>query len=191
MKVMLCQSVPNLGEIGATVNVAAGYARNFLFPRKLAVQIDSVSAQQIAHETRIIRKREEEHRAAMHGVAGEMAKLQIEIPARAGTEGKLFGSVTTANIAAALKDLGHEVDRRNIKLEAPIKSLGSYSVPIRLATDVEASITVQVIAEAEEAAPEPAAEPVAVEAAEDAEAEAGERKSSAPPVFPGIDPEGE
>lgn len=152
MKVILSQNVPNLGDMGSEVNVSPGYARNFLFPRKLAVQIDSASAQQLEHERRIIAKRETAHRKVMEGVAATMSGVKIELTARVGEEGKLFGSVTTANIAAALKDLGHEVDRRNIKLESPIKTLGSYEVAIRLAKDVDATVTVEVNAEEVEAA---------------------------------------
>ncbi len=155
MKVILSQNVANLGDMGSEVNVSPGYARNFLFPRKLAVQLDSTSAQQLEHERRIIGKRETEHRKAMEGVAKGMSAIKIELTARAGDEGTLFGSVTTANIAAALKDLGHEVDRRNIKLDGPIKSLGSYEVAIRLAKDVDAKVTIEVSAEVVE---EPAAE---------------------------------
>jgi len=147
VKVILSQNVTNLGDMGSTVNVSPGYARNYLFPRKLAVQIDSASAQQLEHERNIIAKREAVHRKAMEGVAKGMSGIKIELTARSGDEGKLFGSVTTANIAAALKDLGHDVDRRNIKLEAPIKSLGSYQVAVRLAKDVDATIAVEVSAE--------------------------------------------
>lgn len=155
MKVILSENVANLGDMGSEVNVSAGYARNFLFPRKLAVQMDSASAQQLEHERRIIAKREAQHRTLMEGVAKGMSGVKIEVTARAGEEGKLFGSVTTANIAAALKDLGHEVDRRNIKLEAPIKSLGSYEVAIRLAKDVDAKVKIEVNPEVVE---EPTAE---------------------------------
>ena len=88
----------------------------------------------------------------MEGVAQSMSGVIIQLTARSGDEGKLFGSVTTANIAAALNDLGHEVDRRSIKLEVPIKTLGSYEVAIRLAKDVDAKITVEVKAEEVEAA---------------------------------------
>lgn len=179
MKVILSQNVPNLGDMGSEVNVSPGYARNFLFPRKLAVQIDSASAKQLDHERKIIAKREQEHRKVMEGVAGGMKGTKVEITARAGDEGKLFGSVTTANIAAALKDLGHEVDRRNIKLEAPIKSLGSYEVAIRLAKDVEASVIIEVSAEEVEAAPaEEAEESKALLEAAIAEADAEEAEAT-------------
>ncbi len=147
MKVILSQNVPNLGDMGSEVNVSPGYARNFLFPRKLAVQLDSTSAKQLEHERRIIAKREAEHRKVMEDVAKGMSGLKVEITARSGDEGKLFGSVTTANIAAALNDLGHVVDRRNVKLDGPIKSLGSYVVAVRLAKDVDANVTIDVIAE--------------------------------------------
>jgi len=173
VKVILSQNVPNLGEIGAEVNVSRGYARNFLFPRRLAVQLDSASAQQIEHEKRIIAKRETENGKEMEGVAAGMKGAKIEITARAGDGGKLFGSVTTANIAAALNDLGHVVDRRAVKLESPIKSLGSYEVAVRLAKDVETIVVVDVNAEELEETPEESTELLEAAIAEvDAEEEA-------------------
>ncbi len=180
MKVILSQNVPNLGDMGSTVNVSPGYARNFLFPRRLAVQIDSASAQQLEHERKIIAKRELEHRKAMEDVAKGMATIKIELTARAGEEGKLFGSVTTANIAAALNDLGHEVDRRNIKLEAPIKTLGSYEVAIRLAKDVDAKVTIEVSAEEVEVAVAEESTALLDEAVAEVDAEEAAERGAAP-----------
>ena len=148
MKVILNENVPNLGEMGATVKVAAGYARNFLLPRKLAVPAESGSAKQIEHELRIIRKREEKHLAKMAEYAKTLENLTIEIKVRAGEEDKIFGSVTAMNIADKLKELGHAVDRKNVHLEEPIKALGIYTVPVRLAKGVDANVKVWVASEA-------------------------------------------
>ena len=112
MKVILCEHVSNLGEMGETVNVADGYARNFLIPRKLAVSVESASARQIEHEMRIIRKREERVREQLRVVAKQLEEATFEFKARAGQDEKLFGSVTSAQIAEKLKDAGYDVDRR-------------------------------------------------------------------------------
>ncbi len=147
MKVILCENVPNLGEMGATVKVADGYARNYLLPRKLAVSADSSSAKQIEHEMRIIRKREEKVREQLAGVAKQLGGVTVEIKAKAGEEDKIFGSVTTAHIAEGLKALGHVVDRKGIIIEEPIKSLGIYTVSVRLAKGIEATVKVWVTKE--------------------------------------------
>src|SRR5690606_29934457 len=124
VKVILSENVPNLGEMGETVRVKDGYARNYLFPRNLAVPAESGSAKQIEHEMRMIKKREEKRKIALREVVKQMEALTVEIKARAGEEDKIFGSVTSAMIAEKMKELGHEVDRRSVKLEEPIKALG-------------------------------------------------------------------
>ncbi|MBI5092728.1 MAG: 50S ribosomal protein L9 [Candidatus Hydrogenedentes bacterium] len=150
MKVILSENVPNLGDMGATVKVAAGYARNFLLPRKLAVPAQSGSAKQIEHEMRIIRKREEKHLSKMAEYGKTLEALTVEIKVRAGEEDKIFGSVTSANIAEKLKELGHAIDRKAIHLDEPIKALGIYTVPVRLAKGVDANVKVWVAAEVKE-----------------------------------------
>jgi large subunit ribosomal protein L9 len=144
MKVILSEDVTNLGKMGSTVNVADGYARNFLLPRRLAVRADSGSAKQIDHEMRVIHRREEKQRAILAEFAKKLEGLTVEIKARAGEEEKIFGSVTTANISEKLAELGHQIDRKSIALEEPIKSLGIFGVPIRLASGIEATIKVWV-----------------------------------------------
>jgi large subunit ribosomal protein L9 len=144
MKVILCEDVDNLGHMGDEVKVADGYARNFLLPRRLAVQADSASARQIEHELAIIRRREKKRQAEMTDVAKTIEALTVEIKMRAGENEKLFGSVTTSHISEKLAELGHDVDRRKMKLAEPIKSLGIYSVPVRLAREVEAQLKVWV-----------------------------------------------
>jgi large subunit ribosomal protein L9 len=134
--------------MGTTVKVADGYARNFLLPRKLAVPAQSGSAKQIQHEMRIIGKREEKHLAKMAEYGKTLEALTVEIKVRAGEEGKIFGSVTTANIAEKLKEAGHIIDRKAIKLEEPIKALGIYTVPVRLAKGLDVNVKVWVASEA-------------------------------------------
>ena len=155
MKVILCEDVDNLGHMGDTVKVAPGYARNFLIPRKLAVVAESATAKQIEHEMRIIRKREEKKRAELSVVRGTLEGLVVEFTAKAGEEGKLFGSITTLHIAEKLREIGHDVTRKSVKMAEPIKTLGDHEVSVRLMKDLDATLKVKVVPEA---APEP--EPV-------------------------------
>lgn len=159
MKVILCENVDNLGEMGQTVKVSAGYARNFLFPRNLAVGLDSANAKQIEHEKQKIKRKEERFRNEMTAVAKEIEKVTVEIKARAGEGDKLFGSVTSGHIADELKALGHEVDKKSIQLSEPIKSLGIFPVPVRLASGIIAEVKVWVTGEQLEEESEPAEAP--------------------------------
>lgn len=178
MKVILCEDVEHLGSIGEEVNVAPGFARNYLFPRKLAVGLETGTARQIEHELRIIRRREETQRKSLKGVMGNLENLTIEITARAGDEGKLFGSVTSLHVAQKLAELGYKVDRRKIRMKEPIKSLGVHTVPLQLMPGVDGKIKVTVIGEVM-AKTAPDAELAEVEAAERAE-EAAERGEETP-----------
>jgi len=144
VKVILCENVPNLGEMGSTVKVAEGYARNYLLPRKMAVPAESDSAKQIEHEMRNIKRREDKLRTEMTAVAKKIEALTIEFTMRAGEEDKLFGSVTAAQISESLGALGYTVDRKNIHIEEPIRTLGIFTVSAKLAKGVEANIKVWV-----------------------------------------------
>ena len=150
MNVILCEDVDNLGDMGETVRVAPGYARNYLLPRKLAVLVDSASARQIEHEMRIINKRQVKRRAELTEVAQGLEGLELTFTAKAGAEGKLFGSITNAHIATRLQELGHAINRRKIELHEPIRSLGEHEVKVTLTSGIGASIKVIVEAEAPE-----------------------------------------
>jgi len=159
IKVILCDDIDSVGNMGETVRVAPGYARNFLIPRKLAVLAESASARQIEHELKIIKKREDRKRAQLKEVAKVIETVTVDIQVRAGEGDKLFGSVTNAHIADRLAELGHKIDKKNIKLEEPIKQLGIYTVPAKLGVGVEAQIKVWVSGLAtEEAAADTSAE---------------------------------
>lgn len=153
MKVILREDVEHLGHMGDTVTVAAGYGRNYLLPRNLAVAADSASAKQVEHELRIIKRREERMHKELEGVKSTLDGVQIDVLAKAGEEGKLFGSITTLHIAEKLAEKGHEVDRRKIILAEPLRSLGEHEVVIRLTRGVEATIKVVISAQEEEAVP--------------------------------------
>ena len=154
MKVILREDVENLGAMGETVNVAPGYARNFLLPRKFAVTEESASANQIEHELRIIKRREEKLRKEQGEYKGTIDGVKIEFLAKVSEEGKLFGSVTSLHIAEKLQEAGHQVDRKRIVLKDPLKSLGEHEVMLRIAPGIEAAIHV-IIAKDEEAPAEP------------------------------------
>jgi large subunit ribosomal protein L9 len=157
MKVILSQDVEHVGHTGQTVKVADGFARNYLLPRKMAVHCDSGSAKQIDHERKVIARREEKRRAVLTEVAKGIEALTVDFQVRAGAEDKIFGSVTTVHIADRLAEMGHPIDRKSIHLEEPIKSIGIFLVPVRLASGIEANLKVWVSAIEEpgaQAAPE-------------------------------------
>ena len=153
MKVILAADVEKLGHKGDVVTVADGYARNFLVPKGLAMTASKGALKQ-AEQMR--RAREEETKKAKEAAAAKVATLgasPVYISARAGEEGKLFGSVTNSDVARAIvEQLGEEVDRRQIRLEDPIRTLGSHQIEIHLHEEVNALVTVEVIAHEEEPA---------------------------------------
>jgi large subunit ribosomal protein L9 len=181
MKVILCEDVDNVGDMGEHVNVAPGYARNFLLPRKMAVLADSGNAKQIEHEMRIIRKREEKLRKELEEVSKGMSGLKVEFTAKSGDEGKLFGSITTLHIAQKLQEMGHEFNRKKIVLGEPIKSLGDHEIKLKLGAGVSVAVIVSVTAEVS-AEPEPAETEAEVdgEATEAVESEAAPESAEVP-----------
>ena len=151
MKVILSDDVTNLGQKGDVVSVADGYARNFLVPKGLALVATKGSLRQAEQ---MQRAREEQERRDKQEAASRVAKLgasPVYIAARAGEEGRLFGSVTASDIARGIEDqLEESVDRHLVRLDEPIRSLGTYSVEVRLHAEVNALVTVEVIAYEEE-----------------------------------------
>ena len=154
VQVILSRDVPNLGRVGEVVNVKPGYARNYLLPQRLAMPVSKGNLANLEHHKRMIEKRMGELKAMSEDTAKRIAEEQVTITARVGKEGKLFGSVGTRDIAALVNGLGYKIDHRDIKLEAPIKEVGLYTLPLRLEADVESQIKVIVAGEAiEEEAP--------------------------------------
>ncbi len=145
MEVILRQAIDNLGHPGDLVKVSPGYARNFLLPRGLAYEATPGNVKRIAQERARLEAAEGERRSAAEGVAKRLEEVSITFAARVGEEGKLFGSVTPADIAAQLAAQGFEIEKRQIDLHEPIRSLGVYRVPIRLHADVKPEIKVWVI----------------------------------------------
>ena len=148
MKVLLRGDVDNLGRTGDVVEVADGYARNFLVPRGLAIRATRGAAKQAEAMKRARALREERDIAGANELASRLGSAPVRVAVRAGEGGKLFGSVTNADLAAAIADQLHvDVDRRVIELTEPIKELGDTEVSARLHPEVVATIRVSVVAE--------------------------------------------
>jgi large subunit ribosomal protein L9 len=147
VQIILNEDVPNLGRTGDVVKVRPGFARNYLFPRKLAVEANPKSIKAFEHHKRIAMAKREVQKGEASELKRKLEALVITIGAHAGEEGKLFGSVTTIDIERALREKGLSVERRKIHLAEPIKHLGEFTVPVRLQPEVEASLKVEVKAE--------------------------------------------
>jgi large subunit ribosomal protein L9 len=166
MEVILKEDVANLGHRGDVVKVAPGYARNFLLPRKMAMQATEANKAVIEQMKAAAARRAATEKELALALAAKLEPVALTFTRKAGEAGHLFGSVTSSEVAAELALLGFEIDRRKIQLDEPIKSLGDHTVTIKLYREVAAHVKVKVVAEAaEEVAAEAAAEPVAVEAA--------------------------
>jgi len=147
LQVILNDHVPNLGQVGDIVEVANGYARNFLILRNLAILASPRNVKQFEHNKRIVEAKREKAIHDADAQAKVLRNLALTVARQVGEEDKLFGSVTNRDIADALAKEGHTVDRRNITLEKPIKSLGVYPVEIKLMGGVKAEVQVFVVAE--------------------------------------------
>lgn len=147
MKVILRQNTEGLGQIGEVVDVKDGYARNFLIPRKLAYAALKGNIKALEEEKKTLSKKREQELAGAEALAAELEKVSVTIPVQVGEEDKIFGSVTTQMISDALKEKGHEIDKRKIEIDEPIKALGIYGVSIKLHPSVNAKIKVWVVRE--------------------------------------------
>jgi large subunit ribosomal protein L9 len=147
MEVILREHVEHLGHRGDVVKVADGYARNFLLPRKLALAVTANNKRQIDREKKIAEARDAEEKAQAEAIAQRLTQLDIEIARRVGENDTLYGSVTSQDIAQALKEKGFDVDKRKITLDEPLKALGETSVPVKIHRDVTAQLKVRVVAQ--------------------------------------------
>jgi len=147
LQIILNEDVPNLGRTGDVVKVRPGYARNYLLPRKLAIEANPKSLRAFEHNKRIALGKREAQKTEASDLKRKLEALTISIGAHAGEEGKLFGSVTNIDIERALREKGISIERRKIHLAEPIKQLGEFTVPVRLQPEVEASLKVEVKAE--------------------------------------------
>ncbi len=146
MKVVLTQEVRTLGAPGDVVEVADGYARNFLIPRRFAIAASKGALKQVEDLRRTRELREVRNVEQAQDIAKQLGALTIRVSAKAGEGGRLFGQITPTQVAAAItKAGGPKVDRKRLQFDAPIKSLGSHTVHLRVHADVEAAITIDVI----------------------------------------------
>lgn len=151
MKVILASDVDKLGHKGDVVTVADGYARNYLVPKGLALVASKGSIRQAEDMQRARREREEKAKAEAAARVASLAATPVYISARAGEGGRLFGSVTKSDVARAIEEqLEEGIDRHQIRLDDPIRSLGSYQVEIHLHEEVNALVTVEVISHEED-----------------------------------------
>lgn len=149
MEVILREDIEKLGNRGQVVNVAAGYARNYLLPKRLAVAATEGNKKIVEQERQAHLRREAKEVADAQDLAKLMANVSVTIAQKAGEQDQLFGSVTAQDIAGALEKQGYNIERRKIQLAEPIKQLGEYKVPVRLHRDVTIEIPVNVTREQE------------------------------------------
>jgi large subunit ribosomal protein L9 len=147
MKVILKEDVRNIGTMGQIVDVADGYARNFLVPKGLAVDANVKNIRALEHAKKTIQEKAKKIRGQAQELSDKIVNMTIMIKAKSGEEGKLFGSVTSMDIAEQMKNQGIDIDKKKIVIEEPIKRLGAYSVGIKLHSDVITQVALQVVAE--------------------------------------------
>jgi len=147
MELILREDVQGLGTRGDVVKVAAGYARNYLLPKGLAVLATDTQKRVLEKETKLREMRDEKMKSNLSAIAEKMSDFSTTIVVQAGEEDKLYGSVTAHDIAEAIKNQGFEVDQKQVMLDEPIKKLGIYTVPVKLHREIEVSVKVWVVKE--------------------------------------------
>jgi large subunit ribosomal protein L9 len=147
MEIILREDVQHLGKAGEVVKVKDGYARNFLLPKGLAYPATEANKKKITYEAARLAQRRAGEKQAAEGEAGRLAGLELTFPVKVGEEDKLYGSVTASDVQRTLEARGIHVDKRKIDLPEPIRSLGDFTIGIRLHPDVRPEITVHVVKE--------------------------------------------
>ena len=171
MRVILTTDVESVGKMGEIKEVKNGLARNYLIPKKLAIRATPGNIKVWEQKSNIIMKREEGLKVEAQGYASKIDGVSVSIAVKVGEGNKIFGSVTSQNISAALKEAGFEVSRKDIKLESPIKALGTHNVSVKLYQEVEAIISVTVVGENGEVAEAETTEEIPEEAAAEADSQ--------------------
>jgi large subunit ribosomal protein L9 len=146
IQVILQQDVDKLGKSGELVRVRPGFARNFLLPRQLAVPATTAAVRRIEHEKQVALAKAEKSKKEAREIAAKIDALAIKLSLKAGEDGKLFGSVGTKDLEHAIAAQGLKIDRKKIHLAEPIKQIGSYEIPVKLVSDVAATLKVEVVA---------------------------------------------
>jgi large subunit ribosomal protein L9 len=156
MKVILQETLEGVGNLGDLLDVSPGFARNYLLPRKKAVEANNRNIKEFEHAKRVTAEKAKKERLEIEAIAKKISTVSLTIPAQVGKDDKMFGSVTAKDIAEGLAEQGYTVDRRKIQLAQPIKELGTFAIAVKLPRDVAASVSVHVVKK-QEAEP-PAAE---------------------------------
>ncbi len=144
-QVILKETIKNLGKSGDLVNVAPGYARNYLIPRKMAIEATPKNIKRMEHEKRLIKDYLKKELKQAQEVADAINALSLTIPVKVGEEGKLFGSVSSKDIGEELEKKGIQIDKRQIQLEKPLKELGQTAIPIKVHQAVTARVNVTLV----------------------------------------------
>jgi large subunit ribosomal protein L9 len=150
MKVILQETVEGVGHLGDLLDVKDGFARNYLLPRGKAVEANTRNIKALEHVKRVTADKAKKEKLEFEAHAKRISDVTLSIIAQVGKDDKMFGSVTTKDIAGGLAERGLEVDRRKIVLDHPIKELGTFTVPVKLHRDVTATVTVNVVKKEEE-----------------------------------------
>jgi len=159
MKIILKENIENLGKKGDIVNVARGYGRNYLLPKKMALELTPTNMKMIEMEQKALRKGLEKEMKTIQALIERLNRVKMSFKRKTGEKDTLFGSVSVADIKDGLDQQGFEIEKRRILLAEPIKALGSYSVPIKVFHEERAEIQVEVIPEEEPVETPPAPEP--------------------------------
>jgi large subunit ribosomal protein L9 len=147
MKVILKEDIPRLGRMGQTVVVAPGYGRNYLIPQGKAILATSKNVKALEHERMLIQRKADLVRKEAEGLAGKISGLTLTLTRKVVEEDKLYGSVSVSDISQALEEAGVKIERKLIKLDEPIKSLGEFKISIKVHHEVTAKLAVQVVKE--------------------------------------------
>ena len=147
MKVILTADVESIGKSGEIKEVKEGFARNYLFPRRFAVEATPANLKEWQQKRQALKKKEDEARAEAEGLASSLQGVSCIVSVKVGEEEKLFGSVTSQNISDALSRLGFDIPKKDIELDAPIKTLGVHEVPVRVRHNIIVNIKVEVVRE--------------------------------------------
>jgi len=152
MKVILKQDVENVGRKGDVVNVSRGYSRNYLVPKKLALEVTSSNMNMIAIEQQVLKKKIEQERLSYQDLITKLNQVTLSFTRKAGEKDHIFGSVSASDIKEELDKLGFDIDKKKLVLDEPLKRLGNYAVPIKVYHDDKAEIKVAVVKEEEDVA---------------------------------------
>ena len=145
MKVILKENVEGVGHLGDLLDVSDGFARNYLLPRRKALEANSRNVKELEHAKRVMAEKAKKEKLEIEALAKKMSAVSLTIPAQVGKDDKLFGSVTVKDIAEGLAEQGFTVDRRKIQLAQPIKELGTVAVPVKLHREVTATVSIHVV----------------------------------------------